>query len=492
MGEREIRSGASAGGADAGDADSDRRAREWIRQRLHPSRRELLLSWAPWIALALAAGLLGWALMAPAPPKRVTIAAGPVDGAYYAFAKRYAETFAANGVTLEVRATAGTVENYRLLASGEANLAIVQGGVAAEGLDDQVRAIASLYYEPVWMFVREERTPNLFKLEGRRIAAGQKDSGTLEITRRLMQANGVADRVTLVPIGGVAAADALRKGDVDVAVFVLSPDAALVKELLGDAGHVRPLNFDRAEAYTRRFRYFSRVNLPRGAIDLARDLPPQDVQLIACAANLVCRADLHPAIVPLAIRAAKLAHERGDLLSEPYQFPSTRYVEWPLDRSARTYFESGPPFLQKYLPFWVAALVDRLKYLLLPLITLVLPLMRIAPPLYVWRMRSRIYRWYRILQELDRHISDRAARGADRAAQAGGHAGASDDNDDDIARDMAVLRVLDRELSERKTVPLSYMQEFYNLRVHVDLLRHRLERQRQAQPSSGPPSEMAP
>jgi hypothetical protein len=337
------------------------------------------------------------------------------------------------------------------------------------------------------MFVREQRTPELFKFEGRRIAAGQEGSGTLEITRLLMKANGLADRVTLVPIGGGAAADALRKGEVDVAVFVLSPDATLVRELLGDPAHFRPLNFDRAEAYARRFHYLSRVGLPRGAIDLARDLPSQDVQLVAATANLVCTSDLHPTLVPLAARAAKLAHERGDLLAEPNQFPSTKYVEWPLAPAARAYFESGPPFLQKYLPFWVAALADRLKYLLLPLITLLLPLMRVAPPLYVWRVRSRIYRWYRILQELDHRIADRVARrtGVGSVAARVDERGS---DDDDVARDMAVLRVLDGELSARGTVPLSYMQEFYNLRVHVDLLRRRLERQRHQANDPGAPS----
>jgi hypothetical protein len=375
----------------------------------------------------------------------------------------------------------GTVENYKLLESGEASLAMVQGGVATEGLEGTVHAIASLYYEPVWMFVREPRTPELFKFAGKRIAAGQEGSGTLQLTRLLLAANGVADQVTLVPLGGRAAADALRNGEVDVAVFVLSPDSELIKELLSDGGF-RPLNFDRAEAYARRFRYLSRVYLPRGAIDLARDLPPQDVQLVASSANLVCRADVHPALVPLAARAAKLAHERGDLLSEPNQFPSPRQIEWPLAPAARSYFESGTPFLQKYLPFWFAALVDRLKYLLLPLITLALPLMRVAPPLYVWRVRSRIYRWYRIVQELDHHIAERAATRVNEGA-----AETADASDaDDVARDMAVLRVLDRELSVRSSVPLSYMQELYNLRLHVDLLRRRLERQRPRQTGASP------
>ena len=161
------------------------------------------------------------------------------------------------------------------------------------------------------------------------------------------------------------------------------------------------------------------------------------MQLVAAAANLVCRSDLHPTLVPLAARAAKLAHEGGDLLAEPNQFPSTKYVEWPLAPAARAYFESGPPFLQKYLPFWVAALVDRLKYLLLPLITLALPMMRAAPPLYVWRVRSRIYRWYRIVQELDHRIADRAAH---RAGIGDVAARADETDSDDVARDMAVLR----------------------------------------------------
>jgi TRAP-type uncharacterized transport system substrate-binding protein len=429
----------------------------WIQRQVRRTRPEMFRVWLPWIGAACVVALLAWAFVKPAPPKRVVIAAGPEDGAYYAFAKQYADTFTGNKVTLDVRTTAGTLENYRLLASGEASLAIVQGGVRPDGLDGKVESIASIYLEPVWMFVREAQTPELFKFAGKTVAAGPEGSGTREITKHLMAANGALPVITLSTLGGRAAYDALRGGKIDVAILVISPGAPLLREMLADTS-IRVLNWDCADAYSRHFRYLSKVTLPRGAVDLARDLPRQDVQLVAPAANLVCRADLHPAIIPLAARAAELAHERGDLLSEPKRFPSTAQVEWPLDPAAREYFKSGPPFLQRYLPFWVAAMVDRLKYLLLPLLTLVLPLMRIAPPLYVWRTRSRIYRWYKVVQAIDRHHSEDQPR--PKA---------------EVERDLEVLRVLERELSERK-VPLSYMQEFYNLRVHVDLLRRRLER----------------
>jgi hypothetical protein len=188
------------------------------------------------------------------------------------------------------------------------------------------------------------------------------------------------------------------------------------------------------------------------------------VDLIAPAANLVARPGLHPTLVPLVCKAITVAHERGDLLGRPGQFPSTNYVEWPVDPAAREYFHSGPPFLQRYLPFWVAALLDRSKILLLPLITLLIPLFRIAPPLYHWRKRAKIYRWYRILHDADVMLGT-AGNGKGRPF---GQPAV------DLSAELELVRDLDAELATVK-VPLSYMHEFYNLRLHTDFVRRRLE-----------------
>ena len=404
-------------------------------------------AWWPW--LFVAAGLLavGWLFVKPAPPERVVLAAGPPGGSYAWWAQKYAKTFADAGVALEVRPTFGSVDNYRrldadaargpLAADDGVSVAMVQSGTAPEGLTAELHAVASLYLEPVWVFYRGPAGQQLSDLRGRRVAVGPEGSGPRSISERLLKAHNVpfttrpaptssplgaainmadmtvaavrpdAAPVAFVPLTDRSAADALRAGRVDAAVFVFSPRHPLVAELLKDPA-LRLMSFDRHEAYARIFPFLSDVKLPRGTVDLAKDLPREDVHLLAPAANLVCRAGTHPAIVALLIQAATAAHERGDLLSRPAALPSTQFVEFPVDRAAAEHFRHGPPLLQRLLPFRVAAFVDRMKILLLPLLTLLIPLARLAPPVYVWRMRSRIYRWYRVLREIDRKLREAA------------------------------------------------------------------------------------
>jgi hypothetical protein len=131
-------------------------------------------------------------------------------------------------------------------------------------------------------------------------------------------------------------------------------------------------------------------------------------------------------------------------------------VEFPLNESARIYFESGPPFLQKYLPFWVAAGIDRSKIFLLPIVALMIPLLKLAPPLYRWRIRSRIYRWYEILREIEGELR----RHADLKA---------------LQKHSATLARMEQELDELDCVPLAYMEEFYNLRLHGEFVERRVK-----------------
>lgn len=474
-------SGGGDGGAAPGGGAAPSKAPSLL-ERFRSGRGEWLRTWWPWLVVAAVLTAVGWFLVKPAPPDTVVIATGRSDGAYHAFAGRYAEAFHDSGVTLDVRESAGSVENYRLLADGGSgfSVAIVQGGSVPPDLSKELRSIASLYLEPVWVFYRGgEAIGDFGGLRGKRLAVGPEGSGTRAIAQRLLAANGVAtgdaaataaaasattapaaDAVTFHPHAGGEAADALRAGEVDAALFVLPPTNPLVRDLLADEQPhgIRLLSLDRHEAYARVFPFVSDVKLPRGVVDLARNLPPRDVHLVAPAANLVARADLHPAIVALLIRSATLVHERGDLLGAAQRFPNTQYVELPMDSAAREYFRSGPPLLQRYLPFWLAALVDRMKILLLPLITLVIPLARWAPPLYDWRIRSRIYRWYQVLRDVDQRLRDTPDGFGGRRLDA----------------ELETIATMERELGEVK-VPLSYMEEFYNLRLHTQFVRRRLE-----------------
>ena len=422
-----------------------------------PEQKSRLTRWKAWGVLVLVLLLAGAAspwLMAPQYPTHLVIATGRPDGAYYAFAEQYRDILARDGVTLEIRATAGSIENRKLLqaADGQVSLAFIQGGTTPSGTTG-LQALASLYREPLWVFTRGDAAfSRLTQLRGRRIAVGPEGSGTRAIAEMLLEQNGVktgdAAGTTLVSLGGQDAAQALRNGDVDAAFFVVAPRAALVHDLLSDR-RVHLMDFRRAAAYARRYPFLSRVTLAEGMLDFEQNLPARDVQLIAPTANLVARSDLHPALVPLLLKAAEEVHESGGLLEQPNEFPSALHVDLPLNSQARQYLKSGPSMLYRYLPFSLAAGIDRAK---------LMPLIKAAPPVYRWRIRYRIYRWYRVLRQIDEQV---------KTADAGA----------DFATETAQLHTLENELAE-VSVPLSYMEEVYNLRMHVEFVLRRLERLR--------------
>jgi TRAP-type uncharacterized transport system substrate-binding protein len=321
------------------------------------------------------------------------MATGAPEGAYHAFAKRYADYLAREGITLELRASAGSLENLALLRSGEASLALVQGGVDDGRARPALVSLGSVYYEPLWLFHRTGLTVDrLGDLADRRVAVGVQGSGTRALVGRLLQDNAV-DQAGWVGIGGQAAVDALLGGQVDAAFFVMSAQSALIDGLLRQP-QVVLADFTRARAYSRRYRFLNNLELPEGTIDLAANIPDREVRLLAPTANLVARSDLHPAIVDLMLQAADDVHRAGGWFEAQDEFPMPGLLAFPLSAEADRYYKHGPPFLQRFLPFWAASLVDRLKVMLVPLLVLLFPLIKVMPPIYSWRMRARIYRWY--------------------------------------------------------------------------------------------------
>ena len=216
------------------------------------------------------------------------------------------------------------------------------------------------------------------------------------------------------------------------------------------------MSFERADAYTRLHHFLSRITLPEGIIDLQENIPPQDTVLLAATANLVAHHDFHPALISLILQATGEVHGDGSLFAQPGYFPNEQHLEFKLDEDASRYFKHGPPFLQRYLPFWTANLIDRLKVMLIPLLTLLIPLFKIMPPTYRWRVRKKIYRWYRELKTLDfKHPGKLPAE----------------------ALHTSINRLNSIEEEVRKlTVPLSYSDELYNLRLHINLVRNKLQK----------------
>jgi len=421
----------------------------------HSELKEHLSTYGPVGLIVLVAFLIAYQFVKPAPPDRVLIATGQEEGAYKAFADRYGSILTREGIELVVRTTAGSVENLQLLESGEVDVGFVQGGVPGELEDTQLSSLGSLYFEPLWLFHRSQTAlSRLNELTGLRIAVGSQGSGTRALVTRLLMDNGVDGRnAVLLEIGGAKAAAALEEGEVDVAFFVTSATNRLIKRLL-HAPEIALASLQRAEAYARRYRFLSTLVLPEGSMDLAENIPAQPVKLLASAANLVAGPELHPAIVDLLLQAAEEVHGPGSWFEASGQFPTTEYLDFTLNRQANRFYKYGPPFLQRFMPFWAASLVDRLKIMLLPLVVLLIPVVKIMPPVYAWRMRSRIYRWYRELNRVDLAISQESENTR---------------HDELLAR----LDRIEHELQGVK-VPLSFASQLYHLRQHIDLVRNKL------------------
>ncbi len=446
------------------ESESDQRLRQ--RPNLADDRRELWKSFGPAVAIAVAGFTIAWLCMAPAPPKELTIAAGQRDGAYYRYCSRYAECLAENGITLHVRETGGSVENYDLLLNDDdIDIAIVQGGTSPNTTAaGELESIASVYPEPLWIFCRADETvTDIRQLKGLKVAIGPVGSGTRCMSEQILKANGLnaSDRSFQADTRtGFEAAAALRRGELDAALFVTSADAAYVKELIR-CPDVRLLNLRRQQAYAQLYPWLQPITLAQGVVDLQKNLPAEDVAMIAPSASLVASTDLHDAFVPLFLQAAQQVHGLGGMFVRPGEFPNATLVEHSLNRSAADYFKHGPSFFDRYLPFWVSSLISRTRILLVPLLTLLIPLMRLTPPIYRWRIRSRIYRWYEVLRQIDQDLSRE-------------HTGRS------ILVHRAELERMEAELQEIQ-VPLSYMEEFYNLRLHLELVNRRVNEQRPAQ-----------
>ena len=422
--------------------------------------RELALAWGPFILVGIALLIVAYWLLDPAPPRRVVLGTGPELSPYAEFGKSYKTELARYGIEVVLQHSRGSFENRRLLrdAKREVDLAFVQGGSSeAERTADEessgtpLVSLGSLFYEPVWVFYRAKATlDQVSDLKGQRINVGTRGSGTPGLLAKILAANHLErDDIRRSNLDETPAVMALLGNELDAAVLVSAPESPMVQMLLQTPG-IRLLEFPQAEAYARRLPFLSTVVLPRGVADMARDVPRRDLQLIATTTSLIARADTHPALMQLFLQAAARVHGGPGWLARAGVFPNSGNAEFPLAKDAERYYRNGPPFLQRYLPFWLANLVDRMWVALFSIIAVLVPLSRLVPPLYRFRVRSRIFRWYRQLRELEDDIGKREGQEL-----------------------LAELEKLDSRAS-RIVVPLSYADELYSLRAHIELVRARL------------------
>ncbi len=418
------------------------------------SFKEILITFGPAVLILVLGFWLASRFISPAPPKKIVMATGEKTGAYYKFADRYRQELAKKGIEVEIKATTGSLENIDLLLQGKADVAFVQGGTGKDG--ENLLSLGSLYYEPVWIFLnRQIAAEQLKDYDDLIISIGEKGSGTSVVANKLLEMNDIDNKsATLVTMNSSTAVKNLLAHKIDAAFFVSSAKSTIIQKLLKD-DRVHLLNMSRAEAYSYLMPYLSKITLAEGIIDLNRNIPSQDIAMIAPTANLAINEDLHSALQILILEAAKKIHGGPGLFSDPDTFPSSYKTAFPLSEIAERYYKVGPPFLMRYLPFWAAVLIDRLVVMLIPLVALLLPLMKVMPPIYRWRIRRSIYQWYDELQEVDNETFEKPI------------------SEEKFTRLFQELKRIEEEVNKVKT-PLSYADQLYNLLLHIDLVKKKM------------------
>jgi TRAP-type uncharacterized transport system substrate-binding protein len=444
----------------------------WRRLRIRSlSPRDLLAVGLPALLLLALAFWFASRFIQPAPPDSLVMATGSIEGAYHQYAQRYREILARKGFDLQLRPSSGSAENLVLLdsATERVDVAFVQGGLGDPVRSPALLSLGGLFHEPLWVFHRLPRDiARLTDLRGLRVAIGPEGSGTRALALQLLLANGLGPgQARLSSLTGAAAVEALREGQVDAVLMVAAPEAGYIATLLRDPA-VRLMSFAQADAYTRRFLFLSKVVLPRGAIDLVRDRPREDVVLVAPTAQLVARDDLHPTLQTLLLQAAAEVHAGAGLFQSAGEFPSGRPQDFPLSREAERFHRGGLPFLQQIMPLWLAILIERLWVMVLPLVAVAIPLTRIIPPLYNWRIRRRILNLYGELRMLEYEI--RSSFDPSRALE--------------YEQRIDALEVA----AHTRPIPLGFTDQVYLLRQHINLARETLRQMQEGTPAGGAPS----
>jgi TRAP transporter TAXI family solute receptor len=401
--------------------------------------------------------IIAYQFVEPAPSKEARIATGRVGGGYHTFALKYQQHLADDGFKLDIQPTAGSIEVLKLLKSGKVSLGLVQGGTGNSVSYEGLQSLGSLFYEPLWIFHNKNKTLEyLFQLRGKRIAIGEEGSGTRPIALQLLKDNQVTqDNTIFLGLSSREAAQQLIAGKIDAAFFVMSPSANLISELLHNQV-VELMSFKRDLAYSSRYPFLTSVKLGEGMIDLENNIPREDKILLATTASLIARKDLDPNLIYLFLMKMIKVHKKGGLFEKANEFPSEQFVEFPMNPDASYYLENGPSWLQRIFPFWVATTLDRLKIMLIPLLAVMFPLLKGAIPLYRFGTRFKIFRWYSKLSKIDHKvhkISDLSV----------------------LETEIEQMKELQHEIIDHVSVPLSYMGEFYALRMHIQMVVDRLE-----------------
>jgi TRAP transporter TAXI family solute receptor len=393
----------------------------------------------------------------PAPPSKITMATAFKGSSFEYYGQQYREIFARSNVELELRATSGALENVKLLhdQNSGVQIAFVIGGVSDGKHSPGLLSLGTVYNNPFWLFYSSnEPFDRLSQLKGKRVAVGPVGSGTRASAEQILGKGGVnSETATLLPFGGSAAVDAMNDGKVDAVWILGAPDSTAVHSFLGNP-NFRIMSFPNAEAFTRIFPALARMVLPQGVIDIDRNVPPNDVQLVGVTTKVLVRSDLHPEIVQLLLQTMVEVHGGANIFQRTGEFPNSTDVEYPVAPAAIDFYKNGPSFMQRHLPLWLSVHAQRAIAVLVTAIALGLPLFRFLPSAYNWITRRRLVYWYAQLKALEASFDAEPA-------------------DKPLTEKQAEIERIEEAVSHIR-FPLTFSDQLYNLRSHIEIVRRKI------------------
>ena len=408
------------------------------------------------IAVVMASVSLILVYFFPAPPSTVTLATAFKGASFDYYGRRYKDRLARDHINLELRETVGAVENLSLLQDPDSGIdaAFIAGGISNGKQAPGLLSLGIIYNNAFWVFYSSSQSiEHLPQLKGKRIAVGPVGSATRQAAERVLGLAGVSESTaTFLPFAGVAAVEALKDGKVDIVWILGALEVPAVQALLKNPD-VRLLSFEMADAYTRIYPDLVQLTLPRGVLDIEKNIPSSDVSLVANVNRVLVRSDLHPEIVYLLLKTMLEEHSEPGIFSRPGEFPKSTDPEYPLHASAVEFYKNGPSFMQRHIPLWLSVHIQRLIAVIATIIAIVIPLFHYLPMLYRWTVRRRLLYWYGRLQALEASIDSNPS---------GKH----------LTEVQIELQRIDEAVS-RIHFPLAFSDQVYNLRSHIEIVRRR-------------------
>ena len=280
---------------------------------------------------------VAYRLIDPLPPRHLAIAAGMAGSGYDNFARQYARVLARHGVELDIRNSAGAVENLDLLRNNASGVqaALTTFGVTRPADADNLYSLGGVFDAAIYIFYRNAEPITLVsQLRGKRLSIGVPGSALRSLMLDVLRAaNGMDASIPLVDLDYTQAIDALIAGTIDVAIVPQLDGTPLQRAL--DVPGIRLMSVAQAEAIAKTVPGLKHVVLWRGLVDLASDRPDLDIDLLASRNRLLIRRDLHPALQYLLLGAMREVHSTQGPFNLLGEFPAQQPNDLPLSQPPR-------------------------------------------------------------------------------------------------------------------------------------------------------------